>query len=155
MTSSDAQAAIASITAITDEAGSSETGSETGPNPDGSIEKPFSSNRFGVRFNFPFGYSSRYGLFFNGVGIKASLTANWKWKELIFDKVEKTEGAAPPCYTVSKSASVSLCTFSSNRRIASFQGSITIQVSIACLFGAEDGSQTEQRNGSYDAQSEF
>jgi hypothetical protein len=150
MSREDADNALAAITSVTEYEATSGSGSETPPDANGIIRKPLNIHRHSQRYNWGLGYSSKYTLFFNAVLYKTVSNSTWKFETFAFDQITKADGAAPPCYTVVVTASVSGVIIN-NQASASFTSTITCSVSIACLGGLEMGTKTDNINGQYEA----
>lgn len=154
MTNAEAQAALQAITTTILENGTDEVGTEIGPDPDGIIKQPILIKQHQMQYNWFAGYSSVYTLFFNAVRYRPENIPTWKWESVNFDKILKTSGGAPPCFSSSVSASASVA-LSSDKKIATFTAIVTATAEISCLFGAEIRTMVDEISDSYDANRQY
>ena len=134
MTSEQAQAALAAVSATILSDGGSSTGSETGPDVNGIIKKPVIVKRHSIKYEFPGGKTATYTLFFPGVIFKTTTNSIWKWESLSFQTIERTAGSNPACLTASVNAIVNLL-ISADKTKADFQAEVTANLEVSCALG--------------------
>ncbi len=148
MTTEEAQAALASITSTILSDGISESGSESGPDANGNIERPVVVKRHKLTYSFPGGKTATYTLYFPGVLFKTTTNSQWKWKSLTFSHIGLSEGNPGPCYAVDFTPALSL-TIDEDKLNARFVAEITAKLTALCVNNTYLRTKEESLNGIY------
>ena len=82
-----------------------------------------------------------YQVFYTGVLFKEGVNGQWLWESFSYDKIMQIDGIAPPCISISASASVSTY-ISADKKIAYGSGTMIISPSISCLGGVQTGQKS-------------
>jgi len=150
MTSEEAQAALASITSTILSDGISESGSASGPDANGIIERPVVVKRHRLTYTFPGGRTASYTLYFPGVLLKTTTNSQWKWKDIAFSHIGLSEGSPGPCFFVDFTPAISL-TIDDDKLKARFTAEITAKLKVSCLGNMLLKTKEESLSGEYPA----
>lgn len=124
-----------------------------GPDANGQLEKDLLIDRHGVTWNFFAGYKVDYALLFRAKVTKAAANQPWKWKTFAYEKIQKTDGSVPPCFSEKTEATV-VASIDTDKTKAHFNSVISTTCTITCLFGAEASTKTIRMNDTYIANEE-